>query len=70
LIAKYRSDGAYQVAEVYGVRGATDLAFDWLERAYAQRDPGLSEVKISTRLRLLHGDSRWIAFLRKMGLAD
>jgi len=70
LIVKYQSDGAYQVAEVYGERGAADLAFDWLERAYAQRDPGLSEVKISTRLRLLHSDPRWIAFLRKMGLAD
>ena len=40
LIAKYQTDCAYQIAEVYGARGEADLAFDWLERAYAQRDPG------------------------------
>ena len=42
LIAKYQTDAAYQVAEVYAARGEADLAFEWLERAYAQRDPGLS----------------------------
>jgi hypothetical protein len=39
-----------------------------LERAYVQRDPGLSEMKTSPRLRSLHDDQRWGAFLKKMGL--
>src|SRR5262249_40111623 len=62
LIAKYGTGGAFQVAEVCGARGEADLAFDWLERAYAQRDSGLAEVKLSLRLRSLHIDARWDAF--------
>jgi hypothetical protein len=52
------------------VRGDADRAFEWLERAYAQRDPGLTDTKVSRRLRSLHGDPRWGAFLKKMGLED
>jgi TolB-like protein/Tfp pilus assembly protein PilF len=70
LIAKHAGDAAFQVAEAYSVRGETDLAFEWLERAYNQRDAGLSETKIDPRLRFLHADPQWGTFLRKMGLAD
>ena len=41
LIAKHAEAAAYQVAEVYAARGETDLAFEWLERAYDASDPGL-----------------------------
>lgn len=69
LIAKYQTHSAYQAAEVYGARGDADLAFDWLERAYVQRDGGLTDVKISRHLRPLRADPRCDAFLRKMGIA-
>jgi hypothetical protein len=52
------------------MRGEKDRAFEWMERAYAQRDGGLAEMKSSPRLRSLHGDPRWDAFLKKMGLED
>jgi tetratricopeptide (TPR) repeat protein len=67
LIEKGAEDGAFQIAEVLAVRGESDAAFEWLERAYAQRDGGLAETKSSPRLRSLHGDARWNGFLRKMG---
>jgi TolB-like protein/tetratricopeptide (TPR) repeat protein len=70
LIAKYEMNSAYQVAEVYAARGEADLAFEWLDRAYAQRDPGLTQMKTDLCLRSLHTDPRWGVFLRKMGLAD
>src|SRR5207253_9706431 len=35
LIDKHAHESAYQVAEVYAYRGEADLAFEWLERAYA-----------------------------------
>jgi TolB-like protein len=70
LIANHGSGFAYPVAVVYAARGAADLAFEWLERAYGQRDPGLFGVKPDPPLRSLHADPRWEAFLRKMGLAD
>ncbi len=69
LIDKYAQESAYQVAEAYAYRGELDLAFQWLERAYAQRDPGLSSIKSNAMLRSLYGDSRWQSFLEKMGLA-
>jgi serine/threonine protein kinase len=61
-------DAAYQVAEIYGYRGETDKAFEWLERAYKQRDGGLSQMKGDPLLRSLHSDPRWHAFLKKMKL--
>jgi tetratricopeptide (TPR) repeat protein len=70
LIEKCSENSAFQIAEVYGARDMVDRAFEWLERAYEQRDGGLAEVKVSPRLRSLHGDPRWSAFLRKMGLED
>jgi tetratricopeptide (TPR) repeat protein len=70
LIAKHADYAAYQVAMVYAARDETDLAFEWLERAYAQHDSGLSETKIQPLLRSLHADPRWSVFIHKMGLAD
>ena len=70
LIEKHSDTAAFQVAEAHGARGEVDAAFEWLERAYAQRDGGLSELRAIPNLRPLHGDPRWGAFLRKMGLAD
>jgi len=47
-----------------------DLAFEWLDRAYAQRDASLCERKRLTAFRPLQADPRWGAFLRKMRLPD
>src|SRR5260370_21879220 len=44
LLAKYSSDGSYQIAQVYAYRGEFDKSFEWLERAYEQRDPGLPAI--------------------------
>src|SRR5947207_7607315 len=70
LIANTSETGAYQIAEVYGYRNDKDHAFEWLERARRQRDPGLPGLRADTLLPNLHDDPRWDAFLRKMGLAE
>jgi serine/threonine protein kinase/Tfp pilus assembly protein PilF len=67
-IQKYQNDMAYQIAEVYGYRGNNEKAFEWLERAYQQRDGGLLYVKTDPLLRNLHYDPRWHVFLKKMNL--
>jgi TolB-like protein/Tfp pilus assembly protein PilF len=69
LVEKYAGDSAFQIAEIRAARGEVNPAFEWLERAYAQRDPGLGALKISRRLRPLHDDPRWGVLLRKLGLA-
>jgi tetratricopeptide (TPR) repeat protein len=67
-VAKFHDGWAYQIAEVYAFRGETDRAFEWLERAYAQRDGGLSEMKGDPLLKNLERDPRYGAFLKKMRL--
>jgi tetratricopeptide (TPR) repeat protein len=68
LIAKGSDNFAYQIAEVYARRGDQDRAFTWLERAYQQRDPGLTRVKVDPLLTSLHSDARFGALLVKIHL--
>ena len=68
LIAKYHAGAAYQIAVVYAFRNQSDEAFEWLDRAYAQRDDGLAETKVDPLLKSLHKDPRYAAFLKKIHL--
>jgi TolB-like protein/Flp pilus assembly protein TadD len=68
LIAKHDTDSAYQIAQAYGFRGDLDKSFEWLERAYRQRDPGLSGIKTDPLLKNLRHDSRYGQLLHKMRL--
>ena len=68
LIKDYGYNAAYQVAQAYAWRGQKDEAFQWLDRAFAQRDGGLAEVKYDPLLRGLRKDPRYRALLSKMGL--
>jgi TolB-like protein/Tfp pilus assembly protein PilF len=70
LIKTYGDVAAYQVAEAYAFRRDNDRAFEWLERAYRQRDSGLSWLRPDPLLGELRKDPRWNPFLRKLGLAD
>jgi serine/threonine protein kinase/Flp pilus assembly protein TadD len=70
LITKNAGDMAYQVADVYAWRGENDKAFEWLERAYQQRDSGLNGIAWDPLLSNLKGDSRYGALLTKLELAD
>ena len=69
LTEQYGWTAAYQVAEAHACRNEIDKAFEWLERAYAQRDPGVVYTATDRFLRPLHGDPRWKAFLERMRLA-
>ena len=68
IMKEYQSDWAFQIAQIYAYRGETDKAFEWLERAYKQRDGGLAEMKGNPLLRSLEHDPRYRAFLQKMKL--
>jgi TolB-like protein/DNA-binding winged helix-turn-helix (wHTH) protein/Flp pilus assembly protein TadD len=68
LIATYQNDCAFQIAEVYAYRGETDKAFEWLDRAYRQRDPGTPELKTDPLMRSLRQDPRFAELLGKMHL--
>jgi TolB-like protein/DNA-binding winged helix-turn-helix (wHTH) protein len=66
LIAKYHASDAYGIAEVYAFRNQSDEAFEWLDRAYAQRDGGLIATKVDPLLKSLYNDPRFAAFLKKL----
>lgn len=68
LIRDYQYEDAFQIAEVYAFRGEADEAFEWLDRAYAQRDGGLPSIKGSPMLKMLASDPRFVALLEKLRL--
>ena len=68
LIRDYGYNAAYQIAQAYAWRGQKNEAFQWLDRAFAQRDGGLAEVKYDPLLGKLRKDPRYRALLNRMGL--
>jgi tetratricopeptide (TPR) repeat protein len=68
LVAKLSTDAAYQIAEVHAFRGEADSAFQWLDRAFSQRDGGLTEIKGDPLMKSLEHDPRYLEFLKRMRL--
>jgi TolB-like protein/Tfp pilus assembly protein PilF len=68
LIANSREAYAYQIAEVYAVRGETDKAFEWLQIAFDDRDAGMLGLLVDPLLRGLRNDPRYKNLLAKLGL--
>jgi hypothetical protein len=62
-------DAPFNIAYVYAIRGEKDRAFEWLERAVKERDPGLADTAVTPYLTNLHDDPRWLPFLRRIGFA-
>jgi len=69
LIAKYEKDFAYNIAYVYAFCGEADKAFEWLDKAVAYKDPGLTEIAAQNLFDKIRSDPRWLPFLRKIGKA-
>src|SRR6266576_1187196 len=44
LIDENAVSGPFQIATVYGLRKEPDKRFEWLERAYTEHDPGLTQL--------------------------
>jgi TolB-like protein/DNA-binding winged helix-turn-helix (wHTH) protein/Tfp pilus assembly protein PilF len=69
LIRKYQRN-TYRIAEVYAFRNQFDEAFEWLDRAYGQRDAGLILTKVDPLLKSLRHDPRYAALLKKLNLPN
>ena len=54
----------------YAYRNEPDLALDWLDRAYQQKDSSLVEIVGEPLFGNLARDPRYKAFLRKMNLPE
>jgi hypothetical protein len=70
LLEDYGDAALVEIAQVYAWRGELDLAFEWLERGYAARDPVMSAIAWNPLHRSLRGDPRWPALMQKMGFSN
>jgi hypothetical protein len=48
LVAEHQNHAAREIAQVYAWRDEKDKAFEWLDRAYAQRDIGWRNSKANS----------------------
>jgi len=67
LMETWEQDAAYNIAYVLAFRGEADRAFEWLAKAVAFNDPGLSEISVENTFSRIHTDSRWLPFLESIG---
>ena len=61
---------AYQIAGLFAFQGKPDMAFEWLEITYAQRDGGITHILGDPAFDSVHDDPRWEPYLLKLGLLD
>jgi DNA-binding winged helix-turn-helix (wHTH) protein/TolB-like protein/Tfp pilus assembly protein PilF len=59
----------YTVAAIYAGLGEKDQAFRWLEKAYAERDIWLMNLRVDPVLKSLRSDGRFVHLLERLGLA-
>ena len=55
------------VADVYEKLGLVDAAFEWLDRAYAERSNHIAYLAVEWHPALRH-DARYAAMMRRVGL--
>jgi TolB-like protein/DNA-binding winged helix-turn-helix (wHTH) protein/Tfp pilus assembly protein PilF len=70
LITKYHASNQYQIARVYAFRNQSGAAFEWLDRAYVQRNAGLISTKVDPLLKNLRHDPRYAVLLKKLNLPN
>jgi eukaryotic-like serine/threonine-protein kinase len=68
LMSEFSLPSGFQIAEVFAFRGELDKAFEWLDRAYEQRDGGFSMMKGNPLMRNLVNDPRYASFMKKLQL--
>ena len=67
-MAPRRYVSALEIAYVHVALGQTDLAFDWLEKAVAERASVLALLRVEARADPLRSDPRFAEVLRRIGL--
>ena len=66
LINENAVSGPFQIATVYGLRKEPDKMFDWLERAYTEHDPGLTQLLGTPFILNYRDDPRFAALCQKL----
>ena len=68
LVEKDSGDAAFQITDVYALRGNANATFQWLDRAWSNRNPGIQLLLHDPFILRFKNDPRFAAFCRKVGL--
>jgi TolB-like protein/Tfp pilus assembly protein PilF len=68
FIEKDAGGSAYQIAEIYALRNDENATFEWLDRAWSNRDPGIQYLLFDPFILRYKDNPRFAAFCRKVGL--
>jgi len=66
--SKYKYVSAGLIADIYIALGQKDHAFQWLEKAYEERDIHIEYIKVDPIFDSIRSDPRYAALLKKMNL--
>ena len=66
-LSKHSYVSPWGISLIYVGLGQKDQAFEWLEKAYDERDHWMSSLKVLPILDSIRSDPRFIALLKKMG---
>lgn len=70
LVQQDARDGCFQIAEIYAARGDAEAVLDWLERDYSLHLTGIMDVRVDPPFNSLRQHPRYVALMRKLGVAD
>ena len=59
---------AFQIAQVYALRRDPDKTFEWLARAWVNRDPGIQYLLYDPFILRYRDDPRFATYCEKVGL--
>lgn len=68
--ASRRRVSTYEVAVIYAGLGEKGKSFEWLEKAFVERNEYLNYLMVDPRLDPLRGDPRYFEMLKRIGLAQ
>ena len=68
LVEKHATLEAYEIAEVYALRNEPDKVFEWLDRAWTNRESDIGYLLYDPFILRFKDDPRFAAFCRKVGL--
>jgi tetratricopeptide (TPR) repeat protein len=60
----------FHIALVYSGLGERNEALSWLERAFDERDPKITFLKVNKKLNSLRTEPRFIDLMRRMGFDE
>ena len=70
FLEKFSETDLANVADLYAFRGDYDKSFEWLNKAFENKDPVLLEALTYPAFKPMYSDARWKSFIEKLGLPE